>query len=192
MFGSIIKGPRQPWKARSFSCPLLLYRRWYTKLQVKWVRMTNTQFRFRFQLIFFSVVPYLTCHVCGNGFPYSCDDFDPIGEEFKTTCSSHTKSCVKSYGVFQNVTGKLIFKMRGCCSLASPWKHLHLPVSNKSCGDGESMNGCSTMTLGGAKATVCSCDQDLCNGMVDQRHFMSSSLLTGVSLSVLMLSDAYL
>ena len=31
------------------------------------------------------------------------------------------------------------------------------------CGDGQAMNRCTSMTLGGAEVTICTCDQSLCN-----------------------------
>ena len=36
-------------------------------------------------------------------------------------------------------------------------------VISMGCGDGQAMNRCTSMTLGGAEVTICTCDQSLCN-----------------------------
>ena len=47
----------------------------------------------------------LECYVCGKD-PYkSCHDFEPTNPDFKMTCPGNMRSCVKSYGAFENVTG---------------------------------------------------------------------------------------
>ena len=74
----------------------------------------------------------------------SCDQFSP-SSSFQTACPS-SYSCISTKGVFEGVT-----------------------VETRECGQGKGRGGCITRQMGGgARATICSCNQDNCNGGVVQ------------------------
>ena len=51
----------------------------------------------------------LECYICGGPSPQkSCEDFHPENPEYKDVCSSDKKSCIKTYGAFQNISGNVI------------------------------------------------------------------------------------
>jgi len=82
----------------------------------------------------------LECYSCGSPQSKSCEEFSPNNPDYTEVCSSNKKSCIKTYGAFHNIS-----------------------VISMGCGDGQAMNRCTSMTLGGAEVTICTCDQNLCN-----------------------------
>ena len=55
----------------------------------------------------------LECYSCGGpkSLKSSCDDFHHENSDYKETCETHMKSCIKTYGAFKNISG--MFKILG-------------------------------------------------------------------------------
>ena len=49
----------------------------------------------------------LECYSCGGpkSLKSSCDDFHHENSDYKETCETHMKSCIKTYGAFKNISG---------------------------------------------------------------------------------------
>ncbi len=61
-------------------------------------------------------------------------------------------------------------------------------VRTRECRRERASNSCAVMRLGGAEATVCSCDTDRCNGATASnagRHFVAVAVATAAAVFVL-------
>ena len=49
----------------------------------------------------------LECYSCGGpkSLKSSCDDFHDENSDYKETCETHMKSCIKTHGAFKNISG---------------------------------------------------------------------------------------
>ena len=47
----------------------------------------------------------LECYSCGSPQSKSCEEFSPNNPDYTEVCSSNKKSCIKTYGAFQNISG---------------------------------------------------------------------------------------
>ncbi|TRY67914.1 hypothetical protein TCAL_08481 [Tigriopus californicus] len=82
----------------------------------------------------------LQCYECGEDSSFgSCADFS-TSDKYVTGCPSQYQSCLTTVGSFGD-----------------------FEVRSKKCGIGAATNACSSMEIGGAMATVCSCEGSLCN-----------------------------
>ena len=52
----------------------------------------------------------LECYSCGGpkSLKSSCDDFHHENSDYKETCETHMKSCIKTYGAFKNISGMYV------------------------------------------------------------------------------------
>ena len=118
----------------------------------------------------------LECFVCGSKSLYRCEEFDSSNTSFIETCPDNTKSCLKSLGTFNNVTGKLSY-IRLCFAIIQnciETRSIPISVVRRQCSKDQAINQCTSNSMKGASVTFCSCEETLCN---QQESRIRASLL---------------
>ena len=108
----------------------------------------------------------LECFVCGSKSLYRCEEFDSSNTSFIETCPDNTKSCLKSLGTFNNVTGNLNFtSCFGFAFIQNCIETRSIPISvvRRQCSKDQAINQCTSNSMKGASVTFCSCEETLCN-----------------------------